>query len=85
MLVCHEVGGVLRENGRVLSRSESVYCNTTPGILELDRGADLGLLPHDTPSPDEGAEPLSQTDTLARSNPLGEDAAGRTTNICPER
>jgi hypothetical protein len=85
MLVCHEVGGVLRENGRVLSRSESVYCNTTPGILELDRGADLGLLPHDTPSPDEGAEPLSQTDTLARSNPLGEDAAGRTTDICPER
>ena len=32
-----------------------MYRNTTtPGILELDRGADLG-----PPPPDEGAEPLS--------------------------
>jgi hypothetical protein len=68
----------------VLSRSELVYCKTTPGILELDRGTDLGLPLHDTLPPDEGAEPLSQTDTLACLNPLGEDATGRTTDICPE-
>jgi hypothetical protein len=55
-----------------------------PGILELDRGMDLGLLPHNMPPPDEGAEPLSQTDTLAHSNLLGEDAAGCTMDICPK-
>ena len=42
----------------MLLSSESVYRNTTTsGILEPDRGADLGLPPHDTPLPDEGAEP----------------------------
>jgi hypothetical protein len=74
----------LRFLHHVLLRSKLVYCNLTLGILELDYGADLGLLLHDTLPPDKGREPHLQTDTLMHLNLLGEDAAGCTTDICPE-
>ena len=57
-----------------------MYRNTTtPGILELDRGADLG-----PPPPDEGAEPLSPPRVRIRWERTP-PPKGRTTDICPER